>query len=1630
MRSPSLFSSARSVATLLIAAISSLTGNAWSAGIDYATTIQPIYTSYCAECHQQGTSGEGHMDVQKNSYANTVNQASANLQGARSQAFRVRPNSTADSGMYAVLPQGANNHHGGNWSSASAPSLLAASNNMRDWINQGALPNLNAPTVTSLNVTAGSASGGTAVTITGTAFGGTGTFAPVVTFGGIAATNVVVTTGSFTKITCNTPAHAAGSVNVVVTTTAGGASAPLTNAFTFNAGTPAKLAFSVQPPNASFGATLSPSIAVQIQDASGGLTTSTANVTLAIGTNPKASTLSGTTTVAAIAGTATFSDLSLNRAGTGYTLVATASGLTNATSNPFTINGAVPSVTSPSSSAIAATSATLGGNATSDGGANITARGIVLSPTSLNSNPTIGGANVTNVTEAASGTGVFTVDATTLASGTAYTFAAYATNSVGTSYSATGSFTTLSNNANLSSLTSSGGALAPVFDSALTTYTLTVPYTTSTTTVTPTTAVGTSSVTVNGSTVASGSPSGAINLSVGPNTITTTVTAQDGTPKTYTLTITRTAASTNANLASLVPSTGTLAPAFDAATISYTMTVPYAVSSISVSPTVADNFSTVQVNGSSVSSGTASSLISLAEGANTITTIVTAQDASTKTYTVTVTREARNNSATLDNLVPSSGSLSPAFSPAVLAYTLNVTLETTSITLTPTLTASVASVQINGTTVADGAASEPITINVGSNVIKTVVTSQDTTNTNTYVVTVNRLASSNADLASLTPSTGTLSPAFDSATTSYILDLPNSATSVSLTPVTANAFATLKFNHASLASGAASTPLKLLEGDNAITIAVTAQDGATIKNYNVIARRGYIGAPRIAVQPASQTVTPGTPVGFTVEAVGSSTLTYQWKRNGVLIAGAQSKTYNVSTALSTNAGAYTVIVSNSLGSVTSDAATLTVSAAGVVGLPQITAQPVSALIALGDVATFDATAKGAPTLTGQWRKGTTVLGTGTSVSGSLTAHYATPPTTLTSIGNYNLLAKNTQGSIVSVSARLGVVSSAKTTKLAKATTTVTIPVVAAGEGLIYQWKKDGIEIGDSTVGTHVVSGTKSATLTIKGSTTADTGDYTCLVRMGSLIKESGTTTLNVYDKAPLILLNTNDALPQGIVSGTYEGPTGFKIPVDPGTDRSVVTYSQTGLPAGLKLDGATGYITGKPTVASPTTAFIRYKPFSVTLTATNGVNKHSVTVLLTVLPLPTAAVGAFNGLVDRDASLTSGLSLNPTRTLSFGGTLHLDVTNTGVFSGKLVLGAVTYSFNAKVLDSVISGNPTAIISLAPPAKGLPTLTLGLEIDQNTGELLHTTVTDGNLIVNIQGWGHTPPAAELQGSYTALLDFTPNQTPNPSGNPAYPQGYGFATLSVTAKGATWTGKLADGSAFTVSNITIGSTGKIPLHAQLYTNTGSAHGWVQISADSAVPTVNAGRPLLDGSIDWVKAQQPTASANHNYKSGIPLHQLTVAGGKYVVGVPLIGINDAGLNTTNAQLDFTDGGLAGAFMANDLNNTPFRITNLNALVMPAAAANVATIKFTTWSAATGSFVGTALLKNDPDVTKLPANVLVSRPVAFAGVLVPRLSLNKGVGYFLLSKLPEVGTPNTTLATSDILSGRVELGAKPPVN
>ena len=156
--------------------------------------------------------------------------------------------------------------------------------------------------------------------------------------GSLSGTKTVAATGGVAAFS-DLSLDSAG-VGYTLSAGASGLTAATSTTFTVAVGAATHLAFHVQPSNTSGGATLSPAVEVEVEDDGGNRVTSAGdNITVAIGTNPNGGALSGTLTVAATSGVAAFSDLSIDKTGTGYTLTAAASGRTGATSSPFNVLG-------------------------------------------------------------------------------------------------------------------------------------------------------------------------------------------------------------------------------------------------------------------------------------------------------------------------------------------------------------------------------------------------------------------------------------------------------------------------------------------------------------------------------------------------------------------------------------------------------------------------------------------------------------------------------------------------------------------------------------------------------------------------------------------------------------------------------------------------------------------------------------------------------------------------------------------------------------------------------------------------------------------------------------------------------------------------------------------------------------------------------------------------------------------------------------------------------------------------------------------------------------------------------------------------------------------------------------------
>src|ERR1700677_1738976 len=156
-------------------------------------------------------------------------------------------------------------------------------------------------------------------------------------------------------------------------------------------------------------------------------------------------------------------------------------------------------------------------------------------------------------------------------------------------------------------------------------------------------------------------------------------------------------------------------------------------------------------------------------------------------------------------------------------------------------------------------------------------------------------------------------------------------------------------------------------------------------NANLTVVAGNV-SPTIITQPVGQTVSTGGTTSFTVVATGSGTLTYQWYRipagstTATAVGGATSATYNVPATSTTNANngdKYYVIVSNAYGQVLSQQVTLAVGA----GI-QITQQPQTQYISVGDTATYTVSATSTLPLTYQWYEAPSGTSTFSPVAGA------------------------------------------------------------------------------------------------------------------------------------------------------------------------------------------------------------------------------------------------------------------------------------------------------------------------------------------------------------------------------------------------------------------------------------------------------------------------------------------------------------------------------------------------------------------------------------------------------------------------------------------------------------------------
>ncbi len=146
--------------------------------------------------------------------------------------------------------------------------------------------------------------------------------------------------------------------------------------------------------------------------------------------------------------------------------------------------------------------------------------------------------------------------------------------------------------------------------------------------------------------------------------------------------------------------------------------------------------------------------------------------------------------------------------------------------------------------------------------------------------------------------------------------------------------------------------------------------------------------PEIVTQPLNLNVNDGQQTGFSVTADGTAPLQFQWLRNGTAVAGAVEAGYAFTPSMADSGAMMRCVVTNALGSDTSDAAVLTVHGVS----PTVTANPGQQIVAQGQSASFSVSATGTGSLTYQWQKN------GATIPGATGSTYTTPQTVISDSG--------------------------------------------------------------------------------------------------------------------------------------------------------------------------------------------------------------------------------------------------------------------------------------------------------------------------------------------------------------------------------------------------------------------------------------------------------------------------------------------------------------------------------------------------------------------------------------------------------------------------------------------------------
>ncbi len=518
-------------------------------------------------------------------------------------------------------------------------------------------------------------------------------------------------------------------------------------------------------------------------------------------------------------------------------------------------------------------------------------------------------------------------------------------------------------------------------------------------------------------------------------------------------------------------------------------------------------------------------------------------------------------------------------------------------------------------------------------------------------------------------------------------------------------------------------------------------------------------------------------------------------------------------------------------------------------------------------------------------------------------------------------------------------------------------VEASALSATYQWRKDGVDIVGGTAATFRITSVKPS----------DAGVYSVVVAVGGAAVTS--------NPVPLLVNSKFSAVISGQMNQQVLTPTDLS------------GYSVSNLPPGVVFNGATGVLSGTP---------VQFGTYAVSITG-NTPGSDPVSFEINVAALDAGFVGTFDGWVQRNDVLNRNL----------GSRIRLTTTARGSYSGNIVTGVSSTAIRGSLVVTAASdtSGQTAQISCVLPKTGF---TLDVTLDSE-GNVLSGTISDDFESADVAGWRNVWPstlgnADTIKGLHTFYLQ-------PPSGDDSVPQGYGFGSLTVTAKTGTvlFSSVLSDGYRLTGSTF-VGPDGQVLLYGSLYTNLGSVVGALVIdSSDNSVSSSEAAPPT------WLR---PDFSAkvmkDTTYQAGFGPLELFAVGGPYVP--PAKGALIFGLvsGVDAAQLEFSSGGLSDGIT---LPISVYSLSSSSSSNRVAVSSNPYSLRVSSLDTTKGLFSGSFVMPR----TATEA----SRKASFYGQLVSTPDgQTHGYGYFLLPQSPEAGQSATTAPK---LSGAVLFEPKP---